>query len=71
MLVLSRKRGEALMIGDDVVVTVVSVEGGRVRIGISAPPGTGVWRSELIEGQAAAKRGAAAAKGRREAIGAA
>ena len=70
MLVLSRKRGEALMIGDDVIVTVVSAEGGRVRIGISAPVGTGVWRSELIEGRPVGGRNAGLAKRRREAIGA-
>jgi len=70
MLVLSRKRGEALMIGDDVIVTVVSAEGGRVRIGISAPVGTGVWRSELIEGPPGGGPAAVPVKGRRAAIGA-
>ena len=46
MLVLSRKRGEHLEIGDDVTVTVVSVAGGRVRIGITAPKSVEIRRPE-------------------------
>lgn len=37
MLVLTRRRGEAIYIGDDVTVRVLGVEGGQVRIGVEAP----------------------------------
>jgi carbon storage regulator len=47
MLVLSRRSGESIVIGDDIVITVVSVQGGRVRLGIQAPRSVGVNRSEL------------------------
>jgi carbon storage regulator len=48
MLVLSRKVGERIHIGNDVVVTVLSVRGGRVRLGIEAPEGIHIKRHELI-----------------------
>ena len=38
MLILQRKRGESLLIGEDISITVVSVDGERVRLAISAPP---------------------------------
>ena len=47
MLVLTRKLGQRLMIGDDVVVTVLSVRGGQVRIGIEAPRSVSIRREEL------------------------
>lgn len=48
MLVLSRKEGESLMIGDEISITILSVEpGGQVNIGISAPKDVLVLRSEL------------------------
>lgn len=49
MLVLSRKPGEALRIGDDVEITVVEVKGDMVRLGIQAPRNIQVWRKELWE----------------------
>lgn len=49
MLVLSRKPGEALRIGDDVEITVVEVKGDLVRLGIQAPRTVQVWRKELWE----------------------
>jgi carbon storage regulator len=49
MLVLSRKPGEALRIGDEVEITVVEVKGDMVRIGIQAPRDVQVWRKELWE----------------------
>ncbi len=49
MLVLSRKVGEQLMIGDDVTVTVLSVRGNQVRIGVTAPKEVPVLREELID----------------------
>ena len=47
MLILSRKVDEAINIGDDIVVTVVSVNGDKVRLGVKAPKETLVLRTEL------------------------
>lgn len=49
MLVLSRKLGEKIQIGSDVVITVVRVKGGVVRIGIEAAPEIAIRRAELAE----------------------
>jgi carbon storage regulator len=47
MLVLSRKPGEQIVIGNDIRVTVVEIKGGRVKIGIEAPDDVAIFRSEL------------------------
>ena len=47
MLVLSRQRDETIMIGDDIEVSVLSVMGEKVRIGISAPRDIPVFRKEV------------------------
>ena len=47
MLVLTRKPGEAIVIGDGITVTVVEVKGGRVRLGLSAPAEVTIHREEL------------------------
>ena len=47
MLVLSRKVGERILVGDNVTITVVRITGGGVRIGIEAPPEMAVVREEL------------------------
>ena len=47
MLILQRKEGESLLIGDDVEVTVLSVDAGRVRLAIQAPRSVTILRSEL------------------------
>lgn len=49
MLVLSRKPGEKLIIGEDVVITVLSVEGDKVKLGIEAPKNVQVYRKELFD----------------------
>jgi carbon storage regulator len=49
MLVLSRKEGERLVIGDKIVVTVVALDGGRVKLGIDAPPQIGIEREEILD----------------------
>lgn len=49
MLVLSRKLGESIRIDDHINVTVVSVAGGRVRLGIEAPADVRIMRSEIDE----------------------
>lgn len=47
MLVLSRKLGETIVIGNDIVVTVVRLGGEKVRLGITAPKGVAVHREEV------------------------
>jgi carbon storage regulator len=49
MLVLSRKPGEALRVGDNIEITIVEVKGDMVRLGIEAPRNVQVWRKELWE----------------------
>jgi len=46
-LVLTRRRDESFMIGDDITVTILQVDGGKVRIGILAPKGVLILREEL------------------------
>lgn len=50
MLVLRRKIGESITIGNDIVVTVLDVEGDRVKVGIDAPIDITIVRSELLDG---------------------
>lgn len=47
MLVLTRKTGQEIRIGNDIIVNVVAVKGGRVRIGITAPEDCSIVREEL------------------------
>lgn len=49
MLVLSRKKNERVLIGDDVIVTVVDIRGNKVRLGIEAPKGVAIHREEVAE----------------------
>ena len=49
MLVLTRKQGETILIGDDIKITVVAVNGDAVRIGIEAPKHVKILRAELVE----------------------
>ena len=49
MLVLSRQRDESIIIGDDIVITIVDVRGDKVRLGITAPPHVSVHRKEIYE----------------------
>ena len=58
MLVLSRRIGESIIIGDDIVVTVLEVRGDVVRVGISAPRSIRVHREEVYRALEAANRAA-------------
>jgi len=49
MLILTRRVGETLMIGDEVTVTVLGVKGNQVRIGVNAPKDVAVHREEIFE----------------------
>lgn len=49
MLILTRRVGETLMIGDDIVVTVLGVKGHQVRVGIAAPRTVAVHRKEIYD----------------------
>ena len=49
MLILTRRVGETLMIGSDIVVTVLGVKGNQVRIGVKAPKDVAVHREEIFE----------------------
>ncbi|WP_296592683.1 carbon storage regulator CsrA [Methylophaga sp.] len=57
MLILTRRVGEALVIGDDVVVNVLGVKGNQVRIGVDAPKDISVHREEIYDRINADKNG--------------
>lgn len=59
MLVLSRRKGEAVIIGDGIKVTVIDVKGDQIRLGIDAPRTISVHREEVYE-QVVAENAAAA-----------
>jgi carbon storage regulator len=49
MLALTRKPGQQIMIGDDIIIHVVDVQGDNVRLGIEAPKAIKIYRSELYQ----------------------
>jgi carbon storage regulator len=65
MLILTRRVGETIMIGDHVTVTVLGVKGNQVRVGVNAPKEVAVHREEIYE---RIKREEAAADGNKEPV---
>ena len=59
MLVVTRKKGEKVLIGDDIVVTIIDVRGDGVRVGVDAPRGIRIQRHEVVEALAEANAEAA------------
>ena len=49
MLIITRKKGESLMIGDDIEITISKIDDGAVKIGINAPKNISILRKELYE----------------------
>ncbi len=49
MLVLTRKQGQSIRIGDDIIIKIVDIDGSQVKIGIEAPKGVLIFREELYE----------------------
>jgi carbon storage regulator len=47
MLALSRKRGESIIVGEDITIVVLDIRGDKVRLGIAAPEQTKIWRTEI------------------------
>lgn len=52
MLVLSRNKNQEILIGDNIVLTVIEIRGDKVRLGVTAPRHVAVVRSEIISEQA-------------------
>ena len=63
MLILTRRVGETLMIGDEVTVTVLGVKGNQVRIGVNAPKNVSVHREEIYERLRQEREGLASEQG--------
>ena len=59
MLVLSRKLGEKIYIGDNICITVVDIDRGKIRLGIDAPRNVPIYRQELLPLKAAGEGAAA------------
>jgi carbon storage regulator len=49
MLVLTRRPGESIIIGDNIVITIIEIKGGQVRVGVDAPRSIDVYREEIYE----------------------
>jgi carbon storage regulator len=51
MLVLTRKLGEKILIGDDIVISIERISRGQVKVGVSAPAEVKVYREEILPGR--------------------
>ena len=63
MLVLTRRKNQSIVIGDDIVVTVLEVKGDQIRLGITAPRDVQVYREELLTALKDANTSAVLAEG--------
>jgi carbon storage regulator len=63
MLVLTRRKNQSIVIGDDIVVTVLEVKGDQIRLGITAPRNVQVYREELLADLTEANRSAVVPEG--------
>ena len=50
MLILTRRPGESIQVGEEIEISVIEIRGNQVRLGIAAPPEVLVLRSELVDG---------------------
>ena len=50
-LVLTRRSGQSIRIGDDITITVMGIKGGQVRIGIDAPKDVAIARDDMVKGR--------------------
>lgn len=62
MLVLTRKKGEGIYLGEDVTIEIISIEGDRISIGIEAPREIKIFRKELLDETIIANKSAATTK---------
>ena len=70
MLVLTRKQGEKILIGDDIVITVLDVRGDSIRLGVDAPRGISIQRAEILTAVTEANLEANLAAGRDDQVAA-
>ena len=63
MLVLSRKLGEKIFIGDNICITVVDIDRGKIRLGIEAPRDVSIYRQELLPDKPEDSHGVVQAQG--------
>ena len=63
MLVLTRRKNQSIVIGDDIIVTVLEVKGDQIRLGITAPRDVQVYREELLAALTDANRSAVLTEG--------
>jgi carbon storage regulator len=63
MLVLSRKLGEKIFIGDNICITVVDIDRGKIRLGIEAPRDVSIYRQELLPDKPEDPQGVVQAQG--------
>jgi carbon storage regulator len=63
MLVLARRPSEAIKIGDSIIIKVISIRGGQVKLGIEAPSGLRVVRTEVSNGSGSPSQGSSGKNG--------
>ena len=61
MLLITRRAGERIVVGDEITIEVVEVSGSQVRLGVRAPRSVSIYREEILEAVTAENRAAAAA----------